>query len=223
MHLANGMGRGLSHSDLFNMQIFLQAGLALAGAIALHAALFLASTGPMEIGKNTPVLAHPVRARILSAGTFQLSQTVNAVRAAPVPLRIAPASPPPSAAEGSTERSEKIYADISNKYFRPDELDTRPGIVTDLDLGAANMSPTQEGDAIVRFFINENGSVDRMEIEDSTLPQAMITELYVQRERLYFTPGIKSGLDVKSVIAYRIHLAREPVTILTGSGAPDDL
>lgn len=203
---------------LFNMKIRLQNSLALIGATVLHAALLLLPVPELELGKNTPTLVYPVRVRVVARQLSQASPP-NAPQAVP-PVQIATvALPPASVAEGSTDSSEKIYTDIREVYFRPAELDVRPVVVTHLDLGASNISPTKEGEAIVRFFINESGSVDRMEIEESTLPEAMVDQLYVQRELLYFTPGRKYGLDVKSVIVYKIHLAREPVTLITGSGA----
>jgi hypothetical protein len=213
------MERGqCSRSFLLNMEIRLQNCLAISGAIILHALLLLLPSPKLELGKNTPTLDRPLRTRVVSV---QLSQDNHPQLASQptVQQQKATVMPPPGAVlEGSTDHNDKTYTDIRERYFRPSELDATPAVVTPLDLGASKISPVVEGDAIVRFFINEYGSVDRMEIEKSTLPEGMVEQLYLQREHLHFTPGRKDGLDVKSVVAYRIHLDKAPVTVLTGSG-----
>ena len=81
------------------------------------------------------------------------------------------------------------------------------------DLDAIAASPLTEGAATLRLFINEVGAVDRMDVEQSTLPDLMTEQLIVQRDQMRFTAGNKNGLNVKSVILYQIKLAREASVI----------
>lgn len=127
------------------------------------------------------------------------------------PISMAPVA---SIAEGKLDRSEKIYIESSAHYFPSAELDDRPAVLAPPDLGAISIGPTAEGKAALFFFLNENGRVDRIEIEDSTLPETMMEQLQARRNELQFTPGRKNGINVKSVIHYEIVLARDP-TITT--------
>ena len=201
---------------LSDMKIRFQKSLTLTVTILLHAAVLRPLIGPEEeLGKNIPVVAYAVRMQVVGVPPSPENRPQHPRRTQASRDQIAAIVEPPSAMpEGKMERDDKIYVDIRQRYFKSHELDSRPMVTTPLDLGEENISPTKEGEAIVRFFINEYGSVDWMEIEENSLPEEMVAHLHEQKNLLHFTPGKKAGLDVKSIIVFKIALAREPNTIL---------
>jgi hypothetical protein len=191
--------------------------LALFASVLLHTSLLFLGPRPPEVGKNTPVLNHPVRTRQLTIHLNQSSTAKAVQQFAMDPLPTAPAEPPPSTSEGKVQINPKIYAETSDHYFTPAELDERPTVDNPPDLGAAGVSPTVEGEASLLFYINEKGSVDRIVIEQSSLPESMMEQLQQQREQLRFTPGKKNEVNVKSVVRFKIALAKEATVIPPGS------
>lgn len=206
------------------MRFFFQNSLPLFASVLFHAAAILllgaAWTEP-EIGKNIPAVVYPVRVRVVANTLAQTKAVPIAAQAKPTPIKPVSPMPPPAASvtEGRLEQSAKIYIESSERYFTPAELDSRPAVVKVPDLETINIGPMTEGEATLRLFINEIGTVDRIDIEHSTLPEAMVEQLQSQREQLRFTPGNKNGINVKSVISYKIELAKEPsVTTIYRSG-----
>lgn len=191
------------------MRIRFQNNLALVASILFHIAVLLIVSAPPEIGKNTPVLDYPIRARVIAIRLAQTSVVQTTPQSIPNSMPFAPMTPPASVNEGRLERSEKIYMESSDRYFTPAELDNRPTVINPPDLGVINISPTAEGKAILLFFLNESGAVDKIDVEQSTLPEVMLEQLQSQRDQLHFTPGNKNGINVKSVIHYEIELAKE--------------
>lgn len=180
--------------------------LALASSVLAHAVLLLAGQAPPVPGKNVQAISYPVRVRL------------SGVRPGPP----APAAPPAGAAgempaaaalpaatpEGRIDVEPTRFAETSDHYFTRDELDGRPVVLDPPDLGAAELSPLLEGRAVLLFYLNEHGDVDRIEIEQNTLPPAMMAQLELQREHIKFTPGNKNGVAVKSVVRFEIALAK---------------
>jgi hypothetical protein len=198
------------------MKIRLQKELALIATILLHAlVLRTLISSEQPLGKNIPVITYAVRVRVMGVPPSPENRPPHPRHDQPISVQAPTVIEPPSAMpEGQLEHDEKIYLDIRQRYFKSIELDAHPVVTTPLELGAENVSPTKEGEATVRFFINEYGSVDWMEIEESSLPVSMIEQLHAQQKLLHFTPGRKAGLDVKSIIVFKIKLAREPNTLL---------
>lgn len=193
-----------------------QSAVPLVVSALIHAAalIFLvASSKELEVGKNIPELVYPVRVRVVANGLAQVNPVPIAShgnglpikRLVPTPLHVF------GGAEGRLEQSSKKYAESSERYFTPSELDSRPTVITVPDLEKITVGPMIEGHAVVRMFINEGGAVDRFEVEESTLPEVMIEYLRLQRDRLLFAPGSKNGINVKSVISYKIELVKEPI------------
>ena len=194
------------------MKICFQNWVLLLASAFLHVAALLcvaATLTESEIGKNIPVLVYPVRVHVVEAHLAQTNALSPALQGKSS-TNLLPPSAAPAASVGRLERSERIYIESSTRYFTPAELDNRPAVLTVPDLELKNIGPMIEGEASLRLFIDERGAVDRMDIEQSTLPDAMLEQLQSQRDRLRFTPGSKNGLDVKSVISYKIELTKEP-------------
>jgi hypothetical protein len=194
-------------------------GLPLAISIVTHAALLFAFSEKAEIGKNTPVLAHPVRERAMEIRLAKNDAVQTAMQGS-AKTSHAPAAPQPApSAEGKIERADKAFVEYSARYFTSQELDDSPLILTPLDLGAENISPTIEGEAIFRIFLNETGGVDKIDVELSTLPETMLQELQLKHHDLRFSPGKKNGVFVKSVVRYNVMLERDPsITTIFTSG-----
>lgn len=169
-------------------------------------------------------MIYPVRIHVVSVQARKDVLRPNPRPNASSPVQLAVAIQPPAAmTEGKLEHDDKIYIDIRERYFKASELDIHPVVVRPPELGESDVSPTKEGEATIRFYINEHGSVDWMEIEGNTLPESMIDKLQSQRNLLHFTPGKKAGLDVKSIVVFRIKLARQSITIPAGAGLQKSL
>jgi hypothetical protein len=193
------------------MKIRFPISVALAVSIAAHAVLLRAALKSPEVGRNTPVLKYPVRVRLLQ--TQLAPNAVTPKTLPPRPEQKAPAViPPATIMEGRIDRNEEIYLEFPAAYFSAGELDEKPVITTSLDLGVESIGATVTGEATLRIFLNERGDVDRLDVEDSSLPPAMMEQLQLQLQRneLHFTPGSKNHINVKSVIRYKIVLERDP-------------
>lgn len=189
-------------------------------SFALHMALFLGVEFPLpEIGTQEPVQTRPIRARIsaMQLGPDAIApQAIVAEGKNDVPLVRAR---PVAAAEGAPRDPTKVYVDNSTRYFKAKELDNRPAIQTPALLDVEGISPVAEGEAVLRFYIDEKGEVDQIEVERSSLPASMLETLLQRREQLRFTPGGKNGVNLKSVMRYQIELKRDPsIKVLTQPG-----
>ncbi|MES2050016.1 MAG: hypothetical protein V4447_16570 [Pseudomonadota bacterium] len=203
------------------MKIRLQKSLALILTFSLHVLVLRPLLAPeADLGKNIPVIAYVARTHVVSVPPSPENRPSHPRQdqssSARTTADLEPASAMP---EGRLERDDKIYLDIRQKYFKSNELDARPMVTTPLELGVESVNPTTEGEATVRFFVNEYGSVDWMEVEENSLPESMLEQLHAQQKLLHFTPGRKAGLDVKSIIVFKIKLAREPNNLLPDSAS----
>lgn len=197
------------------MRISLQSKLALLVSAVFHAVLLVVFTTPLEIGRNVPVLVHPVRERSVQVQLVQMNAALTSQRDAAIMQAMDTVTPAASAGEGRLDQFTKQYAEFSQHYFTPNELDYRPIVINPPDLGEINLSPTMEGEAVLLFYLDENGSVVKTEVERSSLPELMMQQLRLQREHLRFVPGNKNGVNVKSVIRYKIVLERDPsITVI---------
>jgi len=175
-------------------------------SLLLHAALLLAGPSPPVLGKNVPVITYPVRLRLLYVRP-----------PAPTPAALADGAPsaeplaaalPGGAPEGRIEAEPTNFAESSERYFTRDELDVRPAVLDAPDLGAEELSPLLEGRAVLVLYLNEQGNVDRIDVEQSTLPPSMLAQLESQRALIKFTPGSINGVLVKSVVRFEIALGK---------------
>ena len=172
----------------------------------MHAALLLVGPPAPVPGKNIPVTRFPVRVR-LPAGQPAPLPPAPAADKSPSLVPPAPALPP-AAAEGSVDAEPTHFAESSNHYFARGELDVTPVVLDPPDLGGTELSPLLEGRAVLVFYLNERGDVDRLAVEQSTLPESMLAQLEAQREQIKFSPGYKNGVFVKSVVRFEIALGK---------------
>lgn len=201
------------------MRNHLPLALALAASLLVHAVLVLLAPPAPVVGKNVAAMSHPVRVR--------LQEVRPALTAPPDPSEempsVTPAPPPPpqaAAPEGRIDAVPTRYAESSQRYFQRDELDVGPAVLDPPDLGGTELGPLLEGRAVLVFYLNEQGGVDRIELEESSLPPAMLAHLEAQRDRIKFTPGSKNGVAVKSVLRLEIALKKAAAVNLLGPAAP---
>lgn len=178
----------------------------MAVSVLAHAVLLLAGPREPVLGKNVPTMTHPVRVRLLGVSPARSApSTLNGSDAGIAP---AAAAVPPAAPQGRIDAEQTSFAESSDRYFTRDELDSRPAVVDPPDLGAMELNPLLEGRAVLLFYLNEEGSIDRIEVELSTLPPAMLTQLEAQQALIKFTPGYKNDIAVKSVVRFEIALTK---------------
>lgn len=203
------------------MRSTLSLGVAITVSLLLHAAVLLVKRPVPALGKNIPAMTHPARVRLMG-----VRQVPSAPPVAPAPDAVSVIAPPqaaptvtppvqpvPAAApEGRIDVEPTNFVESSARYFSRDELDERPVVLDPPDLGAMELSPLLEGRAILVFYLDEYGGVDRIEVEESTLPPSMLDQLRAQQEQIKFSPGNINGVDVKSVARFEIALAKQATT-----------
>ena len=197
----------------------LSLGLALTASLLVHAALVLVAPPAPVVGKNVPVMSHPVRVRLQEVRPA-LTAAPELPEESPSVTPTPPPPPQPAAPEGRIEAEQTDFAPSSERYFPRDELDVGPAVLDPPDLGATELGPLLEGRAVLVFYLNEQGGVDRIALEESTLPPAMLAHLEAQRDRITFTPGYKNGVAVKSEVRFEIALKKAAAVNLLGPAVP---
>lgn len=125
---------------------------------------------------------------------LQLARTLIPEHSDPAPVaseRNAPVIPLPEAAEPH--------------YFPTRELSVRPLVLKDVpsDIQIVGV-PAQT--VILRLFISEAGDIDRIDTEQSFLPEDMEHELRGAFSTLKFQPGMRDGMAVKSQMKVEVRL-----------------
>lgn len=124
----------------------------------------------------------------------QIARTLIPEQAAPAPVaseRNASVIPLPEATEPH--------------YFPTRELSVRPRVLKDVpsDIQIIGV-PAQT--VILRLFINEAGDIDRVDTEQSFLPEDIERELSGAFSTLKFQPGMRDGTAVKSQMKVEVRL-----------------
>lgn len=187
--------------------------LLLAGVVGAHVLAF-ALLVPLQpdVGRITPVLRHPVRVRLLEGTASTVVSSMTTDRSAlTVPVS---ASPEALIPEGRIEVAPENYAASSDRYFTVTELGQRPSAITLPSLDPLTISPLARGTVVLRLYINETGTVDRIEVDDSTVSPEILAKLLALRDQLQFTPGVRNGANVKSLVTYAVDLTPAEVTTL---------
>lgn len=90
-------------------------------------------------------------------------------------------------------------------YYPTRELSLRPIVTTDVSPAMQFVGvPAQS--VILRLFINEEGSIDRVDTEQSFLPEDMAKDLRDAFSRVKFQPGMRDGNPVKSQMRIEVRL-----------------
>lgn len=129
-----------------------------------------------------------------------VNERTPSVVAASVPVASASASAIP------------IPAHTEAHYFPVRDLSLRPSVIRDVSPAIRFVGvPAQT--VILRLFINEEGSIDRVDTEQSFLPEAMEESLREAFAAVKFQPGIREGAPVKSQMRIEVRLEDDPERI----------
>jgi TonB family protein len=93
------------------------------------------------------------------------------------------------------------------RYYEPRELTQRATILREIDmfLGELKDEPGS-GKAIIRLWINENGTVDQAETESSALSEVFEHAVLAQFAAARFRPAERDGLPVKSLMRVEVEI-----------------
>lgn len=105
-----------------------------------------------------------------------------------------------------------VPAHTEAHYFPVRDLSLRPSVIRDVSPALRFVGvPAQT--VILRLFINEQGSIDRVDTEQSFLPEAMEESLREAFAAVKFQPGIREGAPVKSQMRIEVRLEDDPERI----------
>lgn len=112
------------------------------------------------------------------------------------------------AVEGTQKIFDSAKGDsLEAYYFNSRELTQKPLVAVDIPVGFALLvSEAQSQIAILRLLINEYGDIDRIIVEDSSLPKQTKTVLLSTFNAMKFHPGEVNGKAVKSQLTLAIQL-----------------
>lgn len=131
----------------------------------------------------------------------------NLVRKDP-PLARAPVPEHTVSASVAFERNDPVIPlpePAEPHYFPTRELSVRPHVLKDVppDIQLFGV-PAQT--VILRLFINEAGDIDRVDTEQSFLPEDIEREVRGAFSTLKFQPGMRDGMAVKSQMKIEVRL-----------------
>lgn len=165
----------------------LQGGATPAGAASSKAVLISLKTADQATVKpRSPVATSELPARLQE----------QAMEAHAAPLQ-PPASTPAVA----------IQAPPQPHYFRVSELTEKPHVVQDIASNLVLVTPDIPSQAaVLRLFINDEGSIDKVEIEESRLPAQAQRRIVDAFSGIRFQPGKIGRLSVRSQLRIQISL-----------------
>ena len=109
---------------------------------------------------------------------------------------------------GKQDAIAPIIMDVKPYYFRTEQLSVQPIIVHDVDLPQDPLlTPLKIQTAILRIFVNENGSIDDVLIQASQLPEVAEEILKDTFAKIIFQPGMIDGLPVRTEMTIEVSLA----------------
>lgn len=159
-------------------------------------------------------LMPPLDLRQARANTFNLTlSTQSAVTSENANLsdsRTATNMQLPGVARGLIDAIAEPTTDLAPVSYLPaSALDERPAPVRFFDFSGLDLPLPARGKLVVQLWINERGTIDFLEIEESDAPGVMSKALREQWRALQFLAGTKGGMRVKSVVRYEFTLAPE--------------
>lgn len=113
-------------------------------------------------------------------------------------------SPPNFLPPASTEQFITIG---TPSYLPTRELETPPRAVEFFNFSSLALPKTASGKVIITLWINTEGTVDFLEVEQTNVPDELVRSIIAQRKNLVFTPGSLHGSVVGSIIKYELTLA----------------
>lgn len=142
-----------------------------------------------------------------ASGEGEGAEPPVAAPGAEAPTAMAPAAPPSSTQ--SQQNPPAVAEPPPPAYYAPGELDRRASVI-----GAPELPlPTEEvppGRVRLRLFLSARGEVERIEVEENTLPAAFVDLLRGQYARLRFTPAQRRGQSVPSWMRLEVVYEAQP-------------
>ena len=185
------------------------------GAIALwlsvlaHGLLLRALTLPAGHREAPVVSAVPLTLRLESRTARAPAPTPT-----PAPERHSEAPqvvPPPPAAPAPTPPSAAPGQPRPSGYFSLSELSSKPRFVRYLrEVNAIDIPNPPRTPTVVHIYINENGTVDQVTLEDNGLSE-LARQWTIERFRaMQFSPGMLDGMPVKSQLQTEFNVEDAP-------------
>jgi hypothetical protein len=177
---------------------------AMAGTFAMHVALF----SFIQFGSGA-VDAAPIDADPMPGVITITLDTAKRMMALPEPKHARPAPKPATAVpkQADAENAATIRASAKPYYFEPTELTQKPLVSRDIppDL-VFDLPDAPPQAAVLRLLINEMGEIDKVIIEESSVPEHVANEIIAAFQNTRFHPGEKDGRRVKSQVKIEIML-----------------
>lgn len=159
-------------------------------------------------GTHEPAAAGTIAVKVISAANDNTGRSVRPVtKPATVPKAAPFADPSPAAQPDEPEPLFPVVLPAAPTYHVPAELDAPPRVVQDVPLEMGfNVPDLPPQMLVLRLLINELGEVDKVLIEDSSLPAAAESSIIQSFLRMRFEPGRMENIPVKSQIRIEVTL-----------------
>jgi len=197
---------------------------ALAASAVLHAGMLVLPAGdlsPRGSGR-AEVRNEPLRAELrrpLPATKPASESTTKAQLAPEQPAAPSPTAPEAAPEPGSDDRAAGFGIPLPH-YYGPREVSERARPAQDIDLEPPELLGVPgQGKLILLLWINESGSVDRVETESSQVDNAIEKVIAEQFRRARFAPANLDGRSVKSRMKIEV-VVRPPVSYVVPPPPP---
>ncbi len=115
---------------------------------------------------------------------------------------------------------QPLFGFRENYYFRPKELTRTPIALTNPYIRLPFHDDVRIiGSVSLILFVSENGQVDDIMIDQSSLPASYIEEIIVGHRGMTFKPGDLNGRPVKSQTIIEINLSTDLDDLIFGASA----
>lgn len=147
-------------------------------------------------GRRTVAASQPLQATLRPLPPVVLAE--NKAMTAP------PATDPEPTSSNPRNEPQLIFPGLH--YFRLSEVDTPPAPLGDIipDMAARNQLGKREGYLVLRVFISETGTVDKVEVVQAQPPGVFDGMEVPVFSAARFTPAVKDGKPVKSQMVAEI-------------------
>lgn len=175
---------------------------ALAVSAAIHAGMLALPTGDLSLRPEDarPSRSEPLRAELrrIPAKPEKASETFQSVpEPLPAPPEIATESEPTK--DGLADTVGSGFGIPLPYYYGPREVSERPKPVHEINLEPPELRGVPgHGKLVLKLWINEVGTVDRVEVETSQVADTMEKVITEQFRQATFAPAQIDGKAVKS-------------------------
>lgn len=155
----------------------------------LHARLSAPTAEPAPPAQSTPQPASPREAPLLA----RKLEAVAPEPAQPIPLPALPTQPAPALED--------------DPYFTPRQLTLKPRLLPEMESQMElQLQDVEPQILILRLFINEEGGVDKVALEQARLSAGSAALIQVRFSGIKFYPGEINGQPVKSQLKLEVKL-----------------